>query len=472
MPHGCKEVGAGAAAALLAVTGVCAATAAPVSAAPTSPSPGGESAGDSLFPAIGNTGYDVLHYGIRLRYAAATGRMSATTVVSARARHPLSRFSFDLQGLRVRAVLVDGRRAGFRRHAHKLEVRPAAPVAGRFTATVRYGGRPVTHIDPDGSQDGWIPTSDGGATVVSEPLGAMTWFPDNNTPRDKARFDVRVDAPSTFAVAGNGDLASRRRHGARTTWHWTQPRQMATYLAMVSIGRYHVYRSTMATTTGRRIPVWSFVARRYGPLAHARALVPRAVRFEERRFGPYPLTSTGIVVQHLGVGYALETQNRPTFDGPPDDITIVHELAHQWYGDSVTLRDWQDIWLHEGFATYAEDLWSAAHGGPSTARAFRSRYDENPASSPLWSPAPARFDDPADLFGAPVYERGGMTLQVLRRRIGSPDFFRLLRTWAAAHRGGTVSTRQFERFAERLSGQDLSGLFHDWLFVPRRPEGY
>jgi aminopeptidase N len=441
-------------------------------AAHARPSPGGESAGDSLFPAIGNTGYDVRHYDVRLRYAAATGRMSATTAITARALHPLSRFSFDLQGLHVRRVSVDGHRAAFTRHHHKLVVTPTRAVSGRFTTTVRYGGRPVTHIDPDGSRDGWIPTPDGGATVVSEPVGAMTWFPDDNTPRDKATFDVRVDAPSSYAVAGNGDLVSRRRHAARTTWHWTQRRPMATYLAMISIGRYRVYHSTMRTTTGRRIPVWSFVAPKLGSLAHARALVPRVVRFEERRFGPYPFTSTGIVVQDLRVGYALETQNRPTFDGSPGDGTIVHELAHQWYGDSVSVRDWQDIWLNEGFATYAAALWTAAHGGPSTAQAFRDEYDSNPPSSSLWSPAPARFSDPADMFGAPVYDRGSMTLEALRERIGDRDFFTLLRRWADRHRWGNVATPQLEALAERVSGRDLSTLFRDWLLVPRRPAGY
>ena len=442
-------------------------------AKPGSPaSVGGQSAGDSLFPAIGNTGYDVRHYRISMRYLATSGAMRATTAVTARATERLSSYSFDLQGLHVRRVSVDGRPAEFSRHAHKLVVTPRRPVSGRFTTEVRYGGKPVTHIDPDGSQDGWIPTSDGGVTVLSEPVGSMTWFPGNNTPRDKATYDVRVDAPSSLAVAGNGDLAGRRRHEGRTTWHWAQRRRMATYLAMISIGRYDVYHSTMRTTTGRRLPVWSFIAPSFGPLTHARRLVPHVIRFHERHFGRYPFTSTGIVVQDLGVGYALETQNRPTFDGVPDDATLVHELAHQWYGDSVTIRDWQDIWLNEGFATYAEDLWTAAHGGPSTAAAFRKLYDDNPASSSLWSPAPARFSDPADLFGSPVYTRGGMTLQALRTKIGSRDFFALLRRWAARHRHGNAATPQFLALAEQVSGQRLDRLFHDWLFVAHRPDGY
>src|SRR3954471_15717892 len=310
---------------------------------------GGESAGDSLFPTIGNTGYRVSHYDIRLDYRAATGRIRATTRVAARASDVLARYSFDLEGLRVRSVRVDGRPATFRRHDDKLVVTPAVPVRGRFTTVVRYRGKPVTHRDPDGAKDGWVPSKDGGATVLSEPVGAATWFPNNNTPRDKATFSVRVTAPSAYKVAGNGDLTGRRRHDGRTTWHWSQRRQMATYLAMISIGKYRLFHSTMRTTTGRRLPVWSFILPDLGTLRAQRRLVPRIVRFEERRFGAYPFSSVGIVVKRINVGYALETQNRPFFDGKPDRLTLVHELAHQWYGDSVTLRDWQDIWLHEGF---------------------------------------------------------------------------------------------------------------------------
>jgi aminopeptidase N len=184
------------------------------------------------------------------------------------------------------------------------------------------------------------------------------------------------------------------------------------------------------------------------------------------------MNTAGIVVADVGVGYALETQDRPVFDGVPDTSTIVHEFAHQWYGDSVTPRDWQDIWLNEGFASHSEDLWAAAHGGPTPQQAFRTRYDENDATADLWTPAPARFTDPADLFGAPVYTRGGMTLQVLRREVGSADFFTILRRWAALKRGRSVTTGQFIALAERVSGENLDQLFEDWLFTAGKPAGY
>ncbi len=456
----------------LLVTGAAPAAEGRVGSGQTGARPGGQSAGDRLFPSIGNTGYDVRHYAIRLGYSSATGAIAATTTVFARAAHPLSSFSLDLEGLRVSKVLVDGRAAAVRRHHDKLVVTPARPVTGPFVTRVTYAGKPVTHIDPDGAKDGWVPTADGGATVVAEPVGASTWFPNNNTPRDKATYSIRVTAPTALPVAGSGDLRGRTTVKGRTTWTWVQTRPMASYLAMVSIGDYRVFHSTMRTTTGRRLPVWSFIARRFGPLAEKRALIPGIIRFEERRFGPYPQTSTGMVVNDVGVGYALETQNRPVYDGVPGTSTIVHELAHQWYGDAVTPRHWGDIWLNEGFATYASNLWAANHGGPSTAVRFQEQYDGHPASSLLWRPAPGALTGPAQLFGSPVYTRGSMTLQALRQRVGSADFFTILRRWAARDPGRPVATADFVAVAQRVSGQHLGRLFHRWVYVPQRPAGY
>jgi aminopeptidase N len=391
-------------------------------------------------------------------------------VIRARAERPLSSFSLDLQGLRVSGVHVDGRSASYARRGHELVVTPARPVRGRFDTTVTYGGRPQHHIDPDNTSEGWITTVDG-ATTVNEPVGAMTWFPVNNTPRDKARYTFVATAPSRLAVAANGDLVRRVGHERTTTWTWRQRAPMSSYLAMVSFGRYRVQHSHMRLVSGRRIPVWSFVDRRLPSQRAARMLLPEVVRWAERRFGAYPFGSSGLVADKLDVGYALETQNRPVFPGPVSTLDLVHELAHQWYGDSVTPRDWGDIWLNEGFATYAEWLWQAGHGGPSAEDTFRRLYRKYGEGASFWKPAPVELTDPADLFG-PAYQRGAMTLQVLRDRVGTRDFFTILRAWARQHRHSTASTAQFVALSERIARKDLQSLFHDWLHAPSRPSGY
>ncbi|HET7356592.1 MAG TPA: M1 family metallopeptidase [Nocardioidaceae bacterium] len=435
------------------------------------PVPGSTRSGDSLFPFAGNGGYDVRHYRVVLGYRPKHNRIEAVTTIRARAEHGLSSFSLDLSGLRVQTVYVDGRSADFTRHGHELIITPTTPVRGVFTASISYGGHPVRHTDPDGSSEGWIRTPDG-ATALGEPVGTMTWIPVDNTPRDKARYTFKVTAPVRLAVVANGLLTRRIRHERVVTWTWHERVPMASYLAMVSLGRYRVFRSSMRAVDGRQVPVWSFVQRSLPSQQRARRLLPRIIRFEERHFGAYPMRSVGIVAHKLDVGYALETQDRPVFPGRVPAIVLVHELAHQWYGDSVTLRDWMDIWLNEGFATYAEWLWRDAHGGPSPSTIFHRLYRKNGPKAKLWSPAPASFTDPADLFGAPVYERGSMTLQALRERVGSRDFFRILRTWAREHRHGGASTRQFIALSERISGQDLHKLFKDWLLTASRPTGY
>ena len=436
------------------------------------PGPEAERAGrtDTLFPRQGHPGYDVRHYDVRLDYTPRSNRLEARTTIRATTPHRLRSFQLDLVGMRVSSVRVDGRPARFRRTFQRLVVIPRRPVTGRFTTTVAYAGKPREIIDADGSTEGWVRTGDG-AIALGQPVGTMAWIPSDNTPGDKARYRFRITVPKGVQAAANGNLVSRVEHGASTTWTWRVRDQMAAHLAMAAVGRFTVYRSSMRSMTGRRIPIWSFVDPTTGTSASARRMLPKVLRFQEKLFGPYPVTSAGLVVDDASVGYALETQNRPFYPHRVDPATLVHESAHQWFGNSVTLRDWHDIWLPEGFATYAEWLWSGAHGGRTPAQHFADLYD-TPTSSGLWHPAPTEFTDPADLFGEPSYNRGAMTLHALRERIGNPDFFRLIKRWAAVHRQGNAGTPQFVALAEQVSGEQLDQLFADWLELDGRPAGY
>jgi aminopeptidase N len=425
---------------------------------------------DSLFPRLGHPEYDARHYDVRLGYVPATNRVRARTTLRAVAASRLRSFRLDLVGLKVTSVHVGGQRARWRRSAQHLVIVPRTPVEGRFAVTVRYAGVPRTYTDPDGSEEGWVRTGDG-AVALGEPVGTMTWIPTDNTPGDKARYTFRITVPKGLKAVANGNLVRRTDRGRRTTWTWQARDPMATYLAMVAIGRFQTFRSTIRSVTGRRIPVWSFADPDQGLPRATRAALPRVLRFQERLFGPYPFTSAGILVDDADVGYALETQTRPFYPFRVDLETLVHETAHQWYGNSVGFRDWHDIWLAEGFATYAEWLWEDKRGGRTPAERFDTLY-ARPATAGIWSPAPTEFTDSEDLFGEPVYARGAMTLQALRERVGDADFFRFLKTWARAHRHGSTGTAQLVAVAEQVSGEQLDRLFADWLELDGKPAGY
>nr|WP_203614500.1 M1 family metallopeptidase [Streptomyces sp. SID13726] len=431
------------------------------------PSTGSSGAGDPYFPLAGNGGYHVGHYDLTLRYDTGSGHLDGKAVLTARATQRLSRFDLDFHGLTVTGLTVGRTKADFRRAGQELVVTPkrALRKGERFTVTVTYQGKPAPVTDPDGSLDGWIPTDDG-AFVAGEPQGAMTWFPANNHPTDKSSYDFTITVPQGRTAVANGVLRSQRTAHGKTTFRWHQSEPMAAYLATATVGKFKVEQFT--TRDGLR--VYNAVdPREAAAAAPVLKKLPSVLEWESRLFGPYPFRAAGSIVDHApNVGYALETQTRPVYDRAPDLSTLVHESAHQWFGDSVSLTSWKDIWLNEGFATYAEWLYAEQHGGDSAQKAFDDLY-ARPASDGLWEFPPGDPGSGANIFGTPVYARGAMTLQVLRTTVGDRAFLRILRAWAAGHRDGHGTTAQFERLAEQVSGKKLDDLFRTWLYTPGKP---
>jgi aminopeptidase N len=310
-----------------------------------------------------------------------------------------------------------------------------------------------------------VPTDDG-AFVVGEPQGAPGWFPANDNPRDKATFDVVVTVPQGITAVGNGRLLAQLTAGGRTTFAWREGRPMAPYLATLTNGRFDVARGR----TPGGVPTYVAVdPSQAADAAPALARLGDIVDFFSPLYGPYPFETAGAIVDHApNAGYAVESQTKPNFDSAPDLSTLVHELSHQWFGDAVTLAVWPDIWLHEGFATWSEWIWTERTGGRTAQAAFDALYAA-PAGSGLWSPAPAALPGPEELFGNVVYARGAMTLQALRTKVGDPVFFHILRRFYAGFRYGNATTADFEGLAERLSGQDLGRFFDVWLRRPVKP---
>ncbi|MGW7047294.1 M1 family metallopeptidase [Streptomyces avermitilis] len=428
---------------------------------------GSSGAGDPYFPLSGNGGYDVRHYGLSLGYDPSSGHLDGKAVIAARATQRLTRFDLDLKGLKVTGITVDHTKAAFRRDGQELVVTPrhALHRQREFRVTVTYQGKPKPVTDPDGSLDGWIPTDDG-AFVAGEPQGAMTWFPANTHPSDKASYDITITVPKGRTAVSNGLLLGQKTAHGRTTFRWRQSEPMAAYLATATVGTFKVERYT----TPDGLKVYNAVdPREATAAAPVLKKLPSVLAWESGVFGPYPFKAAGAIVDRAPkVGYALETQTRPVYDSAPDLSTLVHESAHQWFGDSVTPTRWRDIWLNEGFATYAEWLYAEQHGGRTAQQIFDALY-ASPAGDDLWAFPPADPGSGARIFETPVYARGAMALHKLRTTVGDKTFFRILRTWATDHRGGHGTTARFTRLAERLSGKDLDQLFHVWIGSAGKP---
>jgi aminopeptidase N len=445
------------------------AVAVPIAAAPASaaPAPGAAGLGDPVFPKAGNGGYDVGHYDLDLSYRPSPNRLQGRVVIAATATQDLSSFDLDYRGPRIEKLTVDGAPAQYSREGQELIVTPPAPIAvgTAFRVDVGYEGHPEHVTDPDGSPDGWIPTDDG-AFVAAEPQGAPTWFPCNDYPTDKATFEIRISVPRRLEAISNGALVKRARDGRWSTWSWAVDEPMATYLATATIGDFRLNRRPQAGIRSV-VAVDPRVAKEAGP---ALRRIPAILRLFERLYGRYPFDDVGAVVDRAPqVGYALETQTRPIFDQAPDDVLVAHELAHQWFGDSVSLERWPEMWLNEGFATWSEWRWRQAKGGTSTAKQFARLSRQPESETRLWSPPPGAIPEAKKLFADSVYVRGAMALEALRQRVGNRAFYDTMRAWAAQHRHANGGIADFIALAEQESGLQLDDLFAAWLFEPGKP---
>jgi len=430
--------------------------------------PGAAGIGDPYFPAYGNGGYDVAGYDLGLRYDPATGRLGGTATITATATQDLSRFDLDFAHLTASAVTVDGRAARARADGDELVVTPPAGLVKghRFTAAVTYAGVPQPLRNKALGVGGWLRTADGGF-ALGQPESASTWYPVNDHPADKATWRLAMTVPDGLAAISNGVPGPRTEAAGWTTWTWAESAPMASYLTTVVIGRYRVTTTThdgkpMITAIPDSLPAG-------GPAAKSIARTGEIADFLAGWFGPYPFDAYGgVVLDDSRVAYALETQTRPVYaasffaDGP-NPVVVAHELAHQWYGDSAALERWRDIWLNEGFATYAEWLWLEHTHVATVAQSFDKAY-----AGFNWR-LPAADPGATNLFDDAVYQRGAMTLYALRKAIGDPAFAGLLRSWAAAHRNGNVTTAEFIQAAQRAGGKDLGGLFQTWLDGTAKP---
>lgn len=426
---------------------------------------------DEYLPKNGNPGYQVSRYELDLDYRVSINRLSGAATITAVTLSELQQFTLDLSpALTVSKVSVNGKRAAqFSCRGGKLRVRLAAKLAtdAALSIVVHYGGSPKPLRSLWGDV-GFEELTDG-VLVAGQPNGAASWFPCNDHPSAKAAFHIQIGTESRYRAVANGKLVSRRVRASQTVWTYEQPEPTSTYLITLQIGAYEAMR--LARTP---VPMQAALPRRlrrnFG-VDFARQ--PEMMTLFVELFGPYPLANGyTVVVTDDQLEIPLEAQGISIFGANHCDGTraserlIAHELAHQWFGNSVTARQWRDIWLHEGFACYAEWLWSEHSGGP-TAEELAVRHHAQLRSKPqdllLADPGPR------DMFDDRVYKRGALTLHALRGRLGDAKFFALLRDWTDRHRHGTVVTEDFTGLAAHYSDQSLRSLWDAWLYSKRVP---
>jgi aminopeptidase N len=461
--------------ALIAAAGGCLAFASVAQAAP-----GADGVGDPYFPLEGNGGYDAQHYDLELAYDPASDRLDGVATITARATQDLSSFDLDLQQLDVSQVTVDNQPAQFTRDGQELTITPRHRLHENrtFRVSVTYGGTPQTIVGSPivfGSPYGFLHTDDG-QFVGAEPNAASTWFPSNDHPSDKATYVFRITVPEGITAVANGRLAwSSTSHG-KSTFVWSEDSPMATYLATVDSGQWQIKNGR----TPGGVPVTvavdpALVAQRADAVDYFFDTTAEAVDFESRYFGRYPFSSTGAIADNATfdgrpLGFSLETQTKPVYSGIRSTTTIAHELSHQWFGDSVSVKTWNNIWLNEGFATFAEYLWLEHNRTRMAHESFVNDYSRAPTSS-FWNVIVA--DPQRDtMFASAVYRRGGMTLQALREKIGDEKFFDILKTWTRTHFHGNGTTEEFTALAEKISGEDLDAFFQTWLYTAGKPTSW
>ncbi|WP_328408889.1 M1 family metallopeptidase [Nocardia sp. NBC_00403] len=437
-----------------AVAGVLVTVAsAPANADPLTGAPG---LGDPYYPMDGNGGYDARHYDVTLDYDPPSRQLTATTRIDAIATQPLRVFNLDFDGPDVRMVSVNNLPAAFDRNGeHELTVTPLLPLLPGlpFTVTVDYAG-PAADVEAEG----WTVAPSGGAFVAGEPHSAATWYPLNDTPLDKATFALHATVPAEWEVISNGVRTQNAVTGANRTVTWESHQPVLGYLTTVAIDRFTYLEQRRANGT----PLLSAFAPDAQDSRATEERLPEILDFIESVYGPYPFEAAGGIYVDTELGFSLETQTRPIYAPWTDLQTVVHEIAHQWWGDSVSVRQWSDICLNECFASYTADyLWPERMEGADVDADYRDTIQKYRDVQEFWD-IPLANPGVGNEFTS-VYYRGPLFLHALRKQLGDDIFFAAVREFNVAHAYGNASMSDFRTFVQSKSRTDLTGFFGSWL---------
>ncbi|HZJ63626.1 MAG TPA: M1 family metallopeptidase, partial [Kofleriaceae bacterium] len=441
------------------------------------PSPGAPGIGDPLFPTLGNGGYEVEHYDLQLRYETADPLqpIDGTVRIIARATQSLSRFNLDFGGDSVGAVRVNGLPAEFSRDGEDLVIKPLLPLfRGQFfLITVTHFAASPKPIDPTVLITPFFVTPSGNAWAL-QPNNAHLVFPSNDHPSDMASFSFRIDVPEGTTAVASGVETGRLTIGGRTIYRFEQVQPMATELAQVVVGAFTVIaRGEHGGVRVRDVVPTSLVS----DLEPKLASEINHLDFMQALVGDYPFSTYGSLVGDAAFGFALETQtlslySGPSFSRPPASYEpiMVHELAHQWFGDSVAPSRWADVWANEGHATWYEYSFRFGLDSPAFISRMQSLYSFGNFYRAFFGPvANPPGGEVLTLFNPNVYGGGALVLFALRQQVGDAAFQQIERDWVSTYRGKSASTADFIALASQVSGQDLTAFLNDWFYGTTTP---
>jgi aminopeptidase N len=451
--------------------------------------PGARSAGDRLFPTLGNGGYDVQDYDLSLHYRPDRTTMAASVTLRALATQALSEFSLDSVAQQITAVRVDGRAVAFRLDpaTEKLIVTARIPDRHVFTVHVDYVADRAKNPAPPGVTlppgvawpvEAWANTPDGFG-VMGQPNRAHQFFPSNDHPSDKARYTVRLTAPSDRTAVSAGRLLTKYRLHGETTWIYRTDHPIKPDVLPIAVGRFREIKQTGP----HGLPIRSYVTLEKapngqeltGPMELNARQTPAQLAWLEQQIGrPFPYERYGVLgLASAYNGVALETATLSTFGAPltlpPKDEapTLVHEMAHQYFGDAVAVRTWDDMWLSEGHARYYERKYAGERGFIDYTAELKALYERDQSMRDEQGPAGRLKNSGSVLFDTDV--PGQLMLVGLNQLVGDATFRTIERTFYDRYRDGVASTAHYVAIANQISGRDLTPYFDAWLYSSTTP---
>jgi aminopeptidase N len=425
---------------------------------------------DKLYPEHGNPKIDILQYALKLDWQPTKKLLTGTATVRLRPVVAGSEISLDFANLTVDKVTVDEQPATGTVAKQKLTV-PATLVADQpVTLVVDYHGTPKEVGFPSHRSDakegvGLRPSKTGALWTMQEPWGAMTWYPANELVSDKALYDIAVTAPAGWAAVASGTPGPVEGN----TYHYTSADPVAAYLTTLAVDKYK--KITQTGPHGLPLTYW-VLPKTDDKLVPSLKKSPEMLTWLEQKLGKYPFATTGALMN--GSISAMETQQMLSigrslkWDPAYFEETLVHEYAHQWFGDAVTPTTWTDLWLNEGFAQYMQYLWEQKLQKFSDAdleRFLRQRDAELRKSvGPPGKPKAANFAE------SNVYICGAAMLKELNDALGDAKFFALMQAWVAEHKNTNQDRASFIAFVRTETGKDYSKLINAWLDSPKTPK--